>query len=329
MNDLTFENRINFSESASDVHQSDTYLVRLAITPRAMSDCRIAEVISLLIQNSRYALQALDRDDVAVARVQALSHPRCLHPRSHGATLLGISNAVRVSADWAAWANTLAVTEPSSEHEKSLISGPFRKNKSTLRISDNAFVPALIAVAQQAGANGDDLLQGIAVASAVYRFLQQQKNSKCTVSQKIHAALTIACGIGRCLSVTAPTMHTLLQRIHQDTVIPYAETADIARYVISHTDQTMRQTYLSEIPLTEPAITNASLNESSLPTALQDERMMFEEASSEWLSVESKNIFLNRIYKLPKLSHDELMDINPAVDLKQPTFNTPDGRGIY
>lgn len=300
-------------------------LLRLATTSRALSESRITSAISLLVQNARYALQALDRDEVAIARVQALSHPRCLHPRSHGATLFGLTNGVLISADWAAWANTLAVVS----------SAPPRKAQPTQRIFDSALVPTLIAVAQQAGANGDDLLQGIAVTSAAFLGLQRTLDGKIVDGQErmklqgIWAAQAMACGIGRCLHLSSSTVQQVLQQIQQDSVIPHAPVADIARQVIGLVDLCMRGEESDAPQFPERAENCYSLNDATPSAALEDEFTLFAADTAKWLSTSAQQNFLACVRQLPQQPHAGIMRINPAPDLAQPQYRAPDGRGIF
>ena len=66
-----------------------------------------AMVINRIIDNASVAIAAINRTPVANARSQALAHPR-----EHGATVIGLPNDRRYSAEWAAWANGTAVREP-------------------------------------------------------------------------------------------------------------------------------------------------------------------------------------------------------------------------
>ena len=63
-------------------------------------------VANRVIDNASVAIAAINRTPVRTAREQALAHPR-----QNGATLFGIKNSQRFSAEWAAWANGTAVRE--------------------------------------------------------------------------------------------------------------------------------------------------------------------------------------------------------------------------
>lgn len=63
-------------------------------------------IISRMIDNAAVAAASLARRPVASAREQALCHPF-----KRGATVFGMTDATRVSPEWAAWANGTAVRE--------------------------------------------------------------------------------------------------------------------------------------------------------------------------------------------------------------------------
>jgi len=80
------------------------HLARLAAEP-LFPEAPVAEmVVNRLIDD--VAVAALNRRPVVSARMQALAHPR-----PGGATLLGYAPDRRVSAEWAGWANNVAVRE--------------------------------------------------------------------------------------------------------------------------------------------------------------------------------------------------------------------------
>jgi 2-methylcitrate dehydratase len=115
------------------------------------------EVVELVrcrvVDNAGVALAALNRKSVAAARAMALAHPR-----RGGATLFGLPPATRVDAEWAAWANATAVRELDF-HDTFLAADYSHPGDS---------IQPLLAVAQQVGASGADLVRGIAVAYEVH-----------------------------------------------------------------------------------------------------------------------------------------------------------------
>src|SRR6266436_831560 len=61
----------------------------------------VAEVIiSRIIDNAAVAIAAINRGLAVAARTMALGHPR-----NDGATVFGVASPLRLSPEWAAWAN--------------------------------------------------------------------------------------------------------------------------------------------------------------------------------------------------------------------------------
>lgn len=318
MNDL-IRNQPGSADEATLSNRIDLTLLHLATTPRAISESRLNAICSLLVQNIRYAIPDLERDTVAIARVQALSHPRCLHPRSHGATLIGLDLDVRISAEWAAWANTMAVLSTDDTSPESL---------SDLDVK-GALAPTLIAVAQQCGATGDNLVQGLAVACAAWHALSSS-DSGVTVCSPVHAvALSLACGIGRCLQLHGKTIQHALVALHTQRGLAGLHVADIARRVICQLDASMRLCSL-ERPANEQNTVAPTVLNHPLPSAcLEDEHQAIIDASQNRLTTSTLDAFINRIRRLPCLTHDELMRIYPIVDATVLENKHPDGRGIF
>jgi 2-methylcitrate dehydratase len=116
-----------------------------------------AEVVAMvgdrLIDNAAVALAAIDRDPVANARSMALAHPR-----PGGATLYALPPDVQVGAEWAAWANATAVRE--LDFHDTFLAADYAHP------GDN--LAPLLAVAQQKGRTGADLVRAAAVAYEVH-----------------------------------------------------------------------------------------------------------------------------------------------------------------
>ena len=321
MNDLMFAEAPPVCDGyVAGVCAVDSFLVPLATTSRALSYARIADIGKVVTANVLAAFRTLGQDAMAIHRTQAVSHPRCLHPRSHGATLFGVGAECRVSADWAAWANTLSVSAPPPEAGKNQL--PY--------FHDGLLVPVLIAAAQQTGANGDDLVQGIAVAMAAMRTLQKFRTAdSLLVSHRLNAAQAMAAGLGRCLKLSANQVAALLQYVRMTKAISHLEIADIAQQVMVLTDRCLREEPPETPMIDKPAGEMAPLNSRAalLKPDLGDE--VFALNAGQWLSRSQWALFLDRVQHLPCLTHAEIMLINPAADLAKPAGATPDGRGIF
>lgn len=103
-------------------------------------------VINRLIDNASVAIAAANRRPVASARAMAIAHPR-----AGGATVFGMPNDQKFSCEWAAWANGTAVRE--LDYHDTFLAADYSHP------GDN--IPPILAVAQQTGKNGKDLLRGI------------------------------------------------------------------------------------------------------------------------------------------------------------------------
>lgn len=110
-------------------------------------------VINRVIDNASVAIASVNRTPVANARSQALAHPR-----DGGATVFGMPNDQKFHAEWAAWANGVAVRE--LDYHDTFLAADYSHP------GDN--IPPVLAVAQQLGKNGKDLIRGIVAAYEVH-----------------------------------------------------------------------------------------------------------------------------------------------------------------
>jgi 2-methylcitrate dehydratase len=154
-------------------------------------------VINRLIDNAAVAVAALNRRPVASARAQALAHPR-----PGGATLWGLPADQRFEAEWAAWANGVAVRELDM-HDTFLAADYSHPG-------DN--IPPLLAVAQQCERSGAQLLRAIAVAYEVQidlvRAICLHEFKKDHVA---HLGPSVAAGLGALLELETDTIYQAIQ----------------------------------------------------------------------------------------------------------------------
>jgi 2-methylcitrate dehydratase len=155
-------------------------------------------VINRIIDNAAVAVAAINREPVANARTQALAHPR-----AKGATLFGIPEEERFDCEWAAWANGVAVRELDM-HDTFLAADYSHPG-------DN--IPPLLAVAQQCGCGGADLLRGILVA---YEIQMDLVRGICLHEFKkdhiAHLCPAAAAGIGAMLNLKTDTIYQAVQQ---------------------------------------------------------------------------------------------------------------------
>ncbi|GAS98263.1 2-methylcitrate dehydratase [Mycolicibacterium canariasense] len=158
-------------------------------------------VINRIIDNAAVAAAAARRHSVALARAQARPHRR-----TPGAAIFGIQGAY--SAEWAALANSVAVQDlelhdvfPAAEDAH-----------------PGAAIPALTAVAQQAGLRGADLVNGIATAYDVHLALAQQTHSRQqVVGHPGPLSTAVTAGLGAMLRLSPATIYTALTHTVQLT----------------------------------------------------------------------------------------------------------------
>ena len=167
-------------------------LAEMAAAPRPVDPAAADLAACRLIDNMAVAIAALNRAPVAVARAQAQAFPR-----AGGARLIGLPADQRADCTWAAFANATAVRELD-----------FHDSYFALDSSHPAdCIMTLLAVAQQAGCNGGDLVRGILVAyeaqTALVRALPLQHHR---IDHVAHLGPAVAAGLGAMLTLPIPVI---------------------------------------------------------------------------------------------------------------------------
>jgi 2-methylcitrate dehydratase len=193
--------RVSVHPSASSLPKQAQLAWKIAeiASARPPLDADVAEmVINRLIDNAAVALAAINRPPVANARSQALAHPR-----AGGATVFGVPSENRFEAEWAAWANGVAVRE--LDMHDTFLAADYSHP------ADN--IPALLAVAQQCGRNGADLLRAMAVA---YEIQIDLVRGICLHEYKkdhiAHLGPSVAAGLGALLGLDSETIYQAVQQ---------------------------------------------------------------------------------------------------------------------
>src|ERR1700728_4114824 len=122
-------------------------IAQVAADPVAVAPETEAMVINRIIDNAAVSAASVLRRPVTTARHQALAHRA-----RPGATVFGVDRSH--SAEWAAWANGVAVRE--LDYHDTFLAAEYSHP------GDN--IPPLVAVAQQLGVRGADLIRGLATA---------------------------------------------------------------------------------------------------------------------------------------------------------------------
>lgn len=155
-------------------------------------------IINRIIDNASVAIAAANRRPVASARAMAIAHPR-----SGGATVFGMPNDQKFSAEWTAWANGTAVRE--LDYHDTFLAADYSHP------GDN--IPPILAVAQQMGKSGAELLKGLVTAYEVHVDLVKaiclHKHKKDHIA---HLCPATAAGLGTLLGLPTETVYQAVQQ---------------------------------------------------------------------------------------------------------------------
>jgi 2-methylcitrate dehydratase len=161
-------------------------------------------VINRIIDNASVAIASFNRKPVTSARQMALAHPR-----KNGANIFGLSPQLKVDCEWAAWANGTAVRE--LDYHDTFLAADYSHP------GDN--IPAILAVAQQKGCNGMDLIKGILTG---YEVQVNLVKGICLHEHKIdhiaHLGPSVAAGLGSLLKLNTETIYQSVQQALHITV---------------------------------------------------------------------------------------------------------------
>ncbi len=172
-------------------------------------------VINRIIDNAAVSAASVIRRPVTVARAQALAHPH-----RQGAAVFGVDG--KVSAEWAAWANGVAVRE--LDFHDTFLAAEYSHP------GDN--IPALVAVGQQLGVRGSDLIRGLATA---YEIQVDLVKGICLHENKIdhvaHLGPSVAAGLGTMLRLDTDTIYAAIgQALHLTTATRQSRKGSISSW---------------------------------------------------------------------------------------------------
>ena len=173
-------------------------IAAVASDPVEVDDDVTDMVINRMIDNASVAMASVNRRPVANARAMAICHPR-----DGGATIFGLPGDHRFSAEWAAWANGTAVRE--LDYHDTFLAADYSHP------GDN--IPPTLAVAQQKGRSGAELLRGIATG---YEIQVNLVKGICLHEHKIdhiaHIGPSASAAIGTLLGLDTETIYQSVQQ---------------------------------------------------------------------------------------------------------------------
>ena len=172
-------------------------------------------VINRIIDNAAVATASLSRGPVVAARAQAEAHSY-----SPGATVFGAAG--RVSPEWAAWANGVAVRE--LDYHDTFLAAEYSHP------GDN--IPPILAVAQHVGRSGADLLRGIVTGYEIQVDLVKAISlHKHKIDHVAHLGPSAAAGIGTLLGLDTETIFQAVgQALHTTTATRQSRKGEISTW---------------------------------------------------------------------------------------------------
>jgi 2-methylcitrate dehydratase len=195
-------------------------IAEVAADPVAVSEEVTEMVINRIIDNASVAAASLTRKPVVSARSQAMAHPKTSN--GAGANVFGEPSEKRISPEWAAWANGVAVRE--LDYHDTFLAADYSHP------GDN--IPPILAVAQHLGVNGADLIRGIATG---YEIQVDLVRAICLHKHKIdhvaHLGPSAAAGIGTMLKLPVETIFQAIgQALHTTTATRQSRKGEISSW---------------------------------------------------------------------------------------------------
>ncbi|WP_449255597.1 MmgE/PrpD family protein [Bosea sp. (in: a-proteobacteria)] len=192
-------------------------IAEVAADPVAVEPAVVEMIGNRIIDNAAVAAASLTRRPVASARAQSLAHP--FKP---GATVFGLAADRRVSPEWAAWANGVAVRE--LDFHDTFLAADYSHP------GDN--IPPVLAVAQHCRLDGAALVRGLAAA---YEIQVDLVKGICLHEHKIdhiaHLGPSAAAGIGAALNLPAETIYQAVQQaLHVTTTTRQSRKGEISSW---------------------------------------------------------------------------------------------------
>ncbi len=205
------------SEGPAKEEQLAHRIASVATDPVGVEPAVVEMIGNRIIDNAAVAAASLRRRPVRSARAQATRHP--LNP---GAAIMGTPSSTRVSPEWAAWANGVAVRE--LDFHDTFLAADYSHP------GDN--IPPILAVAQHLGQGGRDLVRGIATG---YEIQVALVRGICLHEHRIdhiaHLGPSAAAGIGTLLELDTETVYQAVQQaLHVTTTTRQSRKGEISSW---------------------------------------------------------------------------------------------------
>src|SRR5690625_2081831 len=171
-------------------------IAEVATDPVEVTADALPIFINRIIDNAAVATASLTRGPAVASRAQAQAHPY-----TPGATVFGLEQAERISPEWAAWANGVAVRE--LDYHDTFLAADYSHP------ADN--IPAVLAVAQhlaqRRGLTGADVVRGIATAYEVQvNLVRAISLHEHKIDHVAHLGPAAAAGLGTLLGLDEETI---------------------------------------------------------------------------------------------------------------------------
>src|SRR5687767_2372868 len=214
-------NTVRVHKSEENLPREDQLAHKIAVVAAdhvSVTDEVTEMVINRIIDNASVAIASLNRAPIVAARAQALTHGPSTNGK--GSKVFGIGE--RVSPEWAAWANGVAVRELDC-HDTFLAADYSHPG-------DN--IPPILAVGQHVGSNGRDLVRAIATG---YEIQVNLVKAICLHKHKIdhvaHLGPSAAAGIGTLLGLDVETIfQSVGQALHTTTATRQSRKGEISTW---------------------------------------------------------------------------------------------------
>ncbi|TRW44262.1 MmgE/PrpD family protein [Georgenia yuyongxinii] len=196
-------------------------IAEVAVDPVEVTDAVTEMIINRVIDNAAVATASLTRGPAVAARAQALAHPY-----TPGATVFGAPRAQRVSPEWAAWANGVAVRE--LDYHDTFLAAEYSHP------GDN--IPPILAVAQhlatRRGLTGAQLVRGIATGYEIQVDLVRAVSlHKHKIDHVAHLGPSAAAGIGTLLGLDPEIIFQAVgQALHTTTATRQSRKGEISTW---------------------------------------------------------------------------------------------------